>query len=136
MKRDFLRAKIHGATVTEANLEYIGSLTLDRDLMDAADLHAFEKVEVYNITGGQRFSTYVIEGRRGSGQLCVNGAAAHRARPGDSVIIAAYCQLHEEEIATFTPRLVFVDAENRQVALEEIRPHTETVNPPRAVNQS
>ncbi len=121
MKREFLRAKIHGATVTEANVEYVGSLTLDRDLMDEAGLHPFERIEVYNITSGHRFATYLIEGRRGGGQVCVNGAAAHLARPGDSVIMAAYCQLEESEIESFTPRLVFVDENNRPVTLDELR---------------
>ncbi len=121
MKREFLRAKIHGATVTEANVEYVGSLTLDRDLMDEAGLHPFERIEVYNITSGHRFATYLIEGRRGGGQVCVNGAAAHLARPGDSVIMAAYCQLEESEIESFTPRLVFVDEDNRPVTLDELR---------------
>ncbi len=121
MKREFLRAKIHGATVTEANVEYVGSLTLDRDLMDEAGLYPFERIEVYNITSGHRFATYLIEGRRGGGQVCVNGAAAHLARPGDSVIMAAYCQLEESEIEPFTPRLVFVDEDNRPVTLDELR---------------
>jgi aspartate 1-decarboxylase len=134
MRRDFLRAKIHGATVTEANQDYLGSLTLDRDLMDAADLRPFEKVDVYNITRGSRFATYVIEGRRGGGQVCVNGAAAHLAQPGDSVIIATYCELQEEEIETFTPRLVFVDGANRQVTLDELQPGNVKPEPSSAVN--
>ena len=113
MRRDFLRAKIHGATVTDANLAYTGSLTLDRDLMDAAGLAPFERIEVYNLTGGERFATYVIEGRRGSGQVCVNGAAAHLARRGERIIIAAYAQLEEAEIPLLRPRLVFVDDANR-----------------------
>ena len=121
MIRNFLRAKIHGATVTQADVEYVGSLTLDRDLMDAAGLLPFERIDVYNITGGQRFSTYVIEGESGSGIVGVNGAAAHLARPGDSVIIASYCQLQEEEIEIFTPRLIFVDQANRPVSLEEAK---------------
>ena len=121
MRREFLRAKIHGATVTEANVDYLGSLTLDRDLMDAAGLLSFEKIDVYNLKGGQRFRTYVIEGERGRRQVCVNGAAAHLARPGDAIIIATYCQLEEEEIASFTPRLVFVDAHNRQLSLQEVK---------------
>lgn len=119
MRRTFLRAKIHRATVTEACLEYMGSLTVDRDLMAAADLRPFERVEVYNTTGGQRFATYVIEGRASSGEICVNGAAAHLARRGDAVIIAAYCELEPEEMNDFRPRLVFVDSRNRIVSLEE-----------------
>ena len=113
MRREFLRAKIHGATVTEANLAYTGSLTLDRALMDAADLLPFERIEVYNLVRGERFATYVIEGERGSGTVCVNGAAAHLARRGDRIIIAAYAQLEPHEIPDLDPRLVFVDGENR-----------------------
>ena len=113
MRRTFLRAKIHGATVTDANLAYTGSLTLDRDLMDAAGLTPFERIEVYNLTGGERFATYVIEGRRGGGDVCVNGAAAHLARRGERIIIAAYAELEEAEIPLLRPRLVFVDADNR-----------------------
>lgn len=118
MRRTFLRAKIHRAIVTEACLEYMGSLTMDRDLMDAADLYPFERVEVYNISSGERFATYVIEGQRGSGAICVNGAAAHRACRGDEVIVAAYCELEDEEIENFRPRLVFVDTDNRIVSLD------------------
>ncbi len=120
MIREYLRAKIHNATVTEADIEYVGSLTLDRDLMDAADLRPFERVDVYNVTGGERFSTYIIEGPRASGKVCINGAAAHRARPGDRIIIAAYCRLQEHEFASFVPRLVFVDQKNRPVSLAEL----------------
>lgn len=119
MRRMFLRAKIHRATVTEACLEYLGSITMDRDLMAAADLHPFERVEVYNITRGHRFATYVIKGQPGSGEICVNGAAAHLAARGDAVIIAAYCELEPHEIESFTPRLVFVDSRNRPIRLEE-----------------
>jgi aspartate 1-decarboxylase len=107
--------------VTEADIEYVGSLTLDRDLMDAADLRPFERVEVYNVTGGERFSTYIIEGPRASGKVCINGAAAHRARPGDRIIIAAYCRLEEHEFPGFVPRLVFVDEKNRPVTLAELK---------------
>lgn len=121
MTREYLRAKIHNATVTEADSQYVGSLTLDRDLMDAADLRPFERVDVYNITGGERFSTYIIEGTRASGKVCINGAAAHRARPGDRIIIAAYCRLEEHEFAGFVPRLVFVDEKNRPVTLEDLK---------------
>ena len=113
MRRTFLRAKIHQATVTEACLEYVGSLTLDRDLMDAAALAEYERIEVYNITSGHRFATYVIEGRRGSGEICVNGAAAHLVKPGDLVIIASWVQVPEERVPGFDARRVFVDSRNR-----------------------
>jgi len=121
MMREYLRAKIHNATVTEADIEYVGSLTLDRDLMDAADLRPFERIDVYNVTNGERFSTYIIEGARGSGKVCINGAAAHRARPGDRIIIAAYCRLAEHEFDGFVPRLVFVNERNRLVTLAELK---------------
>ena len=121
MRRTFLSAKIHRATVTEACLEYTGSLTLDRDLMDAAGLLPFERIEVYNITNGQRFATYVIEGERGSGVVCINGAAAHMASRGDAVILAVYCEVEEEEVDNINPRLIFVDAANKIVTLDEAR---------------
>ncbi|MFQ5669384.1 MAG: aspartate 1-decarboxylase [Acidobacteriota bacterium] len=121
MRRFFLRAKIHGCIVTEASQDYVGSLTLDRDLLDAAGLCPFEQVDVYNISRGGRFRTYLIEGARGRGQVCVNGAAAHLARRGDRIIIAAYCQLEKAEMASHVPRLVFVDGENRPISLEEAR---------------
>ncbi|MFQ5767352.1 MAG: aspartate 1-decarboxylase [Acidobacteriota bacterium] len=117
MRRDFLWSKIHAATVTAARRDYMGSLTLGRDLLEAAQLAPFQRIEVYNITSGRRFATYVIAGE--PGVVCVNGAAAHLARVGDSIIIAAYCQLEVHEVEKFTPRLVFVDADNRQIALEE-----------------
>ena len=121
MMREYLRAKIHNATVTEADIEYVGSLTLDADLMDAADLRPFERVDVYNVTGGERFATYIIQGPRASGKVCINGAAAHRARPGDRIIIAAYCRLEEHEFSGFVPRLIFVDEQNKLVSLAELK---------------
>lgn len=119
MIRTFLRSKIHRATVTEANVDYEGSITIDRDLMDAAGLVPFEKVEVYNVTSGTRFETYVIEGPAGGGDICINGAAAHLARPGDKVIIASYCMLDEREISDHRPRLVFVKEGNGIRTLKE-----------------
>ncbi|MFQ5718164.1 MAG: aspartate 1-decarboxylase [Acidobacteriota bacterium] len=128
MRRPFLRAKIHRATVTEACLDYTGSITIDRALMEAAGLAPFERVEVYNITSGQRFATYVIEGARGSGEICINGAAAHCADRGDSVIIAAYCDLEPDEVEGFIPRLVFVDARNRLATLAEVQKAATTLS--------
>jgi aspartate 1-decarboxylase len=119
MMRFFLRSKIHRATVTEANLEYEGSITIDQHLMNAAGLVPFEKVEIYNVTSGTRFETYAIEGKAGGGDICINGAAAHLARPGDKVIIACYCALHDGQILDHKPKLVFVDEENRIKALKE-----------------
>lgn len=119
MIRLFLRSKIHRATVTEANVAYEGSITIDRYLMNAAGLMPYEKVEVYNVDSGSRFETYVIEGLEGSGEICVNGAAARLVSVGDKVIIACYCMLHEGQILTHKPKLVFVDAENRIRELKE-----------------
>jgi aspartate 1-decarboxylase len=113
MLRLMLKSKVHRATVTEADLDYEGSLTLDQELMDAADLREFEGISVYNITNGSRFETYVISGRRGSGTVCINGAAAHLAGLGDLVIIASYTWLEEKEVLTRQPRIVLVDGKNR-----------------------
>ena len=113
MKREMLRAKVHRVKVTEADLEYEGSLTLDTDLMRAGDFVQFEKIDVYNVTRGTRFSTYLIEGEGGSGVCCVNGAAAHLAGSGDLVIIASYAVVEESELAGHRPIVVMVDEANR-----------------------
>lgn len=112
------KSKIHRATVTEANLDYVGSLTIDETLMKAANLLEFEQVSVANITNGERFETYVIKGEADSGVICVNGAAAHKARQGDLVIIICYAQMEESEARKFTPAFVFVDEKNRQTSAE------------------
>tara|TARA_Y100000590_G_scaffold319967_1_gene362177 strand:- start:280 stop:657 length:378 start_codon:yes stop_codon:yes gene_type:complete len=108
-----LKGKIHRATVTEADLNYIGSLTLDEDLMVAAGLMEFEKIQVLDITNGNRLETYVIKGKRGSGEVCINGAAAHLVKKGDLVIIVAYCQLIDNESLNHKPKIVYVDGENK-----------------------
>jgi aspartate 1-decarboxylase len=113
VQREVLRGKIHRATVTEANLEYEGSLTVDLDLMEAAGLSAYERIDVYNITNGNRFSTYLIEGPRRSGVICVNGAAAHLSRAGDRVIITGYGLAAESEVKSHRPKVVLVDEANR-----------------------
>ncbi len=113
MFRFMLKSKIHRARVTDANVDYEGSLTLDEELMEAASLSPFERIDVYNITNGNRFSTYVIKGERGSGTVCVNGAAAHLARKGDLIIIASYALTEAGE--GYHPRLVYVDGKNRIV---------------------
>ena len=113
MRRTLLKSKIHRATVTEADLHYVGSITIDPLLMEAADVVEHERVEIYDITNGERFATYAIPGRRGSGEICINGAAAHLARPGDLVIVATYAEYDEEELAGHEPRVVFVDERNR-----------------------
>jgi aspartate 1-decarboxylase len=113
MQRTLLKSKIHRATVTEANLDYQGSVTIDPLLMDAADLLHFERVEVYNVTNGERFATYAIPGRRGGGEICINGAAAHKAGVGDVIILASYAAYEEEAARRHRPALVFVDGANR-----------------------
>lgn len=122
MKREMLRAKVHRVRVTEANLEYEGSLTLDVVLMEAGGFVPFERIDVYNVANGARFSTYLIEGERGSGVCCVNGAAAYHAKVGDPVIIASYATVEDSEIAAHRPKIVLVDAKNR---VREIK-HTES----------
>jgi aspartate 1-decarboxylase len=111
--RTMLRSKIHRATVTEANVDYEGSVTIDRDLMDAADILEFEQVHVLDIINGARLTTYAIEGECGSGVLCLNGAAAHLVNSGDLVIILAYDQVPESEVRYHEPTLVYVNAQNR-----------------------
>ncbi len=111
-----LKGKIHRATVTEADLNYIGSLTLDENLMVAAGLIEFEKIQVLDITNGNRLETYVIKGERGSGEVCINGAAAHLINKGDLVIIVAYCQLIENESLNHKPKIVYVDGENKIIS--------------------
>ena len=116
MYRTLLKSKIHRARVTEADLHYRGSLTIDRDLMDAADILEYEQVEIYDITNGARLSTYAIAGPPGSGTICVNGAAAHLVTPGDLIIIASYAQYDSDELAEHQPRILLVDEHNRVVS--------------------
>jgi aspartate 1-decarboxylase len=113
MQRTLLRAKLHRVTCTHSELDYEGSVAIDGRLLEAADIREYERVEVYNVRNGERFSTYAIRAQEGSGIISVNGAAAHKAGPGDILIIAAYGVLEEKELATFKPRLVYVDAHNR-----------------------
>jgi aspartate 1-decarboxylase len=110
-----LKSKIHRATVTRADLHYVGSITLDEDLMDAADLLAGEQVTVADVTNGNRLETYVIAGERGSGVVGINGAAAHLVAPGDLVIVMAYAQVDDREARRLRPAVVIVDAANRVV---------------------
>src|ERR1041384_4232979 len=109
MRRRMMKSKIHRATVTDADLHYVGSITVDRDLMDAADLVEFEQVAVVDIDNGARLETYVIEGPRGSGAICLNGAAARLVAPGDRVILISYADYEDSELATNAPRIVHVD---------------------------
>lgn len=123
MRRTMLKSKIHRATVTQADLDYVGSITVDPDLLDAADVLVHERVEVYNITNGERFATYAIPGERGAGEICINGAAAHKAGPGDLVILATYADYEEAELAEHEPAIVFVDGHNRITGLgTEVEP--------------
>lgn len=119
MRRSMCKSKIHRATVTDANLAYEGSITLDPVLMEAADIREFEKVHVVNIANGARFETYVITGVEASGDVVLNGAAARLVQPGDRVIIMSYAEYDEDELEDFRPLLVFVDDQNR------IRPGTD-----------
>ncbi len=112
-----LKSKIHRATVTQADLHYVGSVTVDEDLLDAADLLPGEQVAIVDITNGARLETYVIPGRRGSGVIGINGAAAHLVHPGDLVILISYGQMDDAEARTYRPRVVHVDADNRIVEL-------------------
>ena len=112
MLRYMLKSKIHRAVVTDASLDYMGSITIDRDLMDAADIVANEKVTIVNNNNGERFETYVIEGERGSGVICLNGAAARLVQKGDVVIILTYTILEEKECANHKPTLVFIKENN------------------------
>jgi len=107
------KSKIHRATITQADLNYVGSITIDEDLMEAAGLIDGEKVQVVNNNNGERLETYVITGERGSGVICLNGAAARRAQVGDTIIIIAYAWMEEEEARQFRPKVVFPDQQNR-----------------------
>ncbi|HLU43419.1 MAG TPA: aspartate 1-decarboxylase [Natronosporangium sp.] len=118
MLRTMLKSKIHRATVTHADLHYVGSVTIDEDLLDAADLLPGEQVAIVDITNGARLETYVIPGERGSGVIGINGAAAHLIHPGDLVILLSYMQVDDAEARTYQPRIVHVDANNRIVALD------------------
>ena len=117
MIRTLLKSKIHRVRATHCDLHYEGSCAIDEDLLDAAGIVENEQVHIWNVDSGQRFVTYAIKGQRGSGMISVNGSAARRACVGDLLIIAAFAQVGEEELATHQPRLVFVDEKNRQVSL-------------------
>jgi len=113
MIRRMMKSKIHRATVTEANIEYEGSVTIDPILLDAADMLPYEQVDIWNCTNGNRLTTYVIKGERGEGQICINGAAAHLMKPGDHVIIASWADMPDSEARALDAKRVFVDHENR-----------------------
>lgn len=111
MKIEVLKSKVHRVKVTEANLNYIGSITMDEDLMDAANMIENEKVQVLNLANGERLETYVIKGERGSGVICLNGPASRKVEPGDIVIICSYASMDFEEAKTFHPKVVFPNSE-------------------------
>jgi aspartate 1-decarboxylase len=122
-----LKSKIHRATVTEANLNYMGSITIDSELMKAADIIEGEKVQVVNNNNGSRLETYVIQGEANSGVVCLNGAAARLVQPGDKVIIISYCILEKEEAKALKPKVVFVDATNKMSKISNKEIHGTTV---------
>ncbi len=113
MQRFMLKSKIHRATVTGAELDYEGSISIDEKLMEAADLLPYEKVNIYNVSNGERFSTYVIKGRKNSGVICLNGAAARKASRGDIIIIASYVAVDDESARKWSAKCVYVDKENK-----------------------
>jgi len=113
MQRYMLKSKLHRATVTDANLHYEGSITIDEGLMNASDILPYEKVDIYNVSNGERFSTYVIRGERDSGVICLNGAAAWKAKKGDIIIIASYALVDDSMIQGWRPACVFLDDKNR-----------------------
>jgi aspartate 1-decarboxylase len=124
MFRTMMKAKLHRATVTEANLNYVGSITIDEDLMDLVDLLPNEKVQIVNNNNGARLETYTIPGPRGSGVICLNGAAARLVHPGDIVIIISYAMMSDEEARHNKPKIAVLDAANKPVNMLESEPHS------------
>jgi len=122
---NMLKAKIHRAVVTEANIDYVGSITIDQDILDAAGLNEYESVHVADIDNGNRLETYIIAGERGKRDICLNGAAAKLVNVNDKVIIMAYCQLDEKEINQHKPKMVFVDNENKITEIKSFEKHGE-----------
>jgi aspartate 1-decarboxylase len=120
MQRVMLRAKLHRVTVTEADLEYEGSCGIDEDLLDASDMREFERIELYNINNGERFSTYIIKAARGSGAISLNGAAARKAHVGDLLIICTYGPMSEVDAKTFVPKVILVDDKNKIKEIKKI----------------
>ncbi|MBQ2984038.1 MAG: aspartate 1-decarboxylase [Candidatus Gastranaerophilales bacterium] len=117
MFNEFLYAKIHRATVTEANLDYVGSITIDKTLLDEVNIKPNQKVEILDVNNGERFSTYVIEGKANSGVICLNGAAARKVQVKDKIIIVAYALLSQEEQETFVPKIAHVDENNKLIKI-------------------
>ncbi|MCR5703025.1 MAG: aspartate 1-decarboxylase [Eubacterium sp.] len=120
---NMLKSKIHRATVVQAELDYVGSITVDEALMEAAGIYEYEKVQIADVDNGNRFETYVIAGERNSGMICLNGAAAHKVNIGDKIIIMCYAQMEPEEVEENKPKVVFVDDENRITRLTNYERH-------------
>jgi aspartate 1-decarboxylase len=118
VQRVMLRSKIHRVTVTQADLHYEGSCGIDENLLEAADIKEFEKIELYNVNNGERFATYAIKGKRGSGEISLNGAAARRAHLGDLLIICTFAPMSELEVETYKPKIVFVDDKNQMTGMK------------------
>jgi aspartate 1-decarboxylase len=127
MQLTMLKSKLHRAVVTEANLDYVGSITIDQNLMEAANLLEYEKVQVADINNGARFETYVIKGKRNGGQVCLNGAAAHCANIGDKIIIMAYAQMDAREAAGFKPAVVILNGGNKIIAVKSFEKHGQII---------
>lgn len=125
MKLNMLKAKIHRARVVQAELNYVGSITIDEELLEASGILEYEMVQVVDIDNGSRFETYTIAGKRGSGLICVNGAAARCVQVGDRIIIMSYCQLNEEEAKVHKPRVIFVNEENSITEVTNYEKHGE-----------
>ena len=125
MQLTMLKSKIHRATVMQSNLNYVGSITIDKNLMEAADLFEYEQVHIVDIQNGERFITYVIQGARGSGLICLNGAAARRVQIGDKIIIMSYANISKEEIGKYNPKIVFVNDENKIIEKSKKENHGE-----------
>ena len=123
MKITMLKGKIHRATVVQAELDYVGSITVDQDLLDAAGILEYEKVQIVDVNNGERFETYTISGERGSGLICLNGAAARCVHANDKIIIMAYCEMDNEEAKNHKPKVVFVDDNNKIERLSRYEKH-------------
>jgi aspartate 1-decarboxylase len=124
MFRTMMKSKIHRATVTEANLNYVGSITIDEDIIDLVDMYANEKVQIVNNNNGARLETYIIPGPRGSGVFCLNGAAARLVHPGDSIIVISYGLMNDEEAKSYKPKVAIMDANNKVIKTMDEEPHS------------
>ncbi|MDB5055882.1 MAG: L-aspartate 1-decarboxylase [Bacilli bacterium] len=124
MFRTMMKSKIHRATVTEANLNYVGSITIDEDIIERVDMYVNEKVQIVNNNNGARLETYIIPGPRGSGVFCLNGAAARLVHPGDSIIVISYALMSDEEAKNYKPKVAIMDANNKVIRTVQVEPHS------------